>query len=362
MKNQFHHRSRHARRKGSVLYFVSGAVVTLLGCMALAIDYGVLIADKNYLQRVTDASALGGATVLPDTAQATGTATLVAAQNRFVDDAGNDLVITFQDNDTRIRVEAVRRQRLFFARIFGQSLATVRAHAIAGSNELSPAIGPIGITKTSFDLENPPQNAAGTRRYYDTQVSPIFTATLVNHQRESFDAGEFILFDLRDSNAKSPEHMMRQLAGLEPINIVASDLVTAIDPPEATALNARSQDDFLFDGMALRFEAAAGAPWFDIDPSQGTNYSAYVGQHYSQVSNGTEPLGSGQPFRLNPRAASFIVTDATSGVTNGTLNAPVRALAPIYIVRLYRAGNNTRMDYRYLPTNLGGSGSSSLLE
>lgn len=362
MKTRFHRRSRHARRKGSVLYFVSGALVTLLGCMALAVDYGVLIADKNYLQRVCDASALGGATALPGTTLATSTARLVAAQNRFVDDAGNDLFITYQDNNTHIRVEAVRRQRLFFARVFGQSVATVRAHAVAANNEFSPAIAPIGITMTSFNVENPAQDAAGTRRYYDSVSSPVFTTTLANHQKESFDAGEFILFDLRDSNAKSPAHMKRQLAGLEPVNIVAADLVTAINPPEATALNARSQDDFLFEGMTLRFQAAAGAPWFDIDASKGTNYSAFVGQHFDQVRGGTEPLGNGQPFLLNPRVVSLIVTNATVGITNGTLNAPVLALAPVYIVRLYKSGGKTLMDYRYLPTSVSGSGSGSLLE
>src|SRR5688572_23603311 len=84
---------RQARRRGTVLHVVAGSLILLCGCAALAVDYGILISDKNHLQRVCDAAALGGATKLTDTTAATNTARLVAGQNKFVDDNINDLSI-----------------------------------------------------------------------------------------------------------------------------------------------------------------------------------------------------------------------------------------------------------------------------
>ena len=362
MKRKSFVNSRRARRRGSVLYLCAAALVVLLGCGALAVDYSVLVNDKNYLQRVCDAAALGGATKLTDSSAALTTAKLVAAQNSFVENADNSITYTFLDSNTKIRVEAVRKQPLFFARIFGQSSGVVRAHSLAGVAGYTPSIAPIGVTSTTYDGQNPPQNPSGSPRYYDTQPSPVFTVRLIDHKKEAFNAGEFILFDLRGPNGKSPSHMANQLAGTEAVNITPADVVGAVDPPDATALNAKSQSDFLSQGMTIRFIAAAGQPWLDIDPLQGANYFQYVGQHFDQVFNGSEPIGAGNPFFQNPRVLSLIVTDETSGATNGTLNAPVRALASVYVQRLYKSNGDTLMDYRYLPANSGGGGSGTLLE
>jgi Flp pilus assembly protein TadG len=353
--------ARRNRRRGTILYFISGGLVMLLGAGALAVDYGVLINDKNHLQRVCDAAALAGATKLPDANAALSTARLVTAQNNFIENAANQATYTILNNNTQLRVEAVRQRPLFFARVFGQTDGTVRARATAGVAGNTPNIAPIGITTTSYNAENQPLNASGTQRLYDNQPSPVFTTKLIDHKKEAFGAGEFILFDLRGPNGKSPSHMERQLAGQESVNITPADVIGAVTPPEATTLNAKSQDDFLFSGMATRFAAAAGAPWLDIDPTQGTNYVNYVGQHYTQVFNRTEPIGNGQPFFQNPRVLTLIVTPPTATNTNGTLNALVVDLATVYVERLYRNSGVTYMDYRYLPGTIGGSGSGTLL-
>lgn len=355
--------ARRSRRRGSIFYLFAASLVVLLGFGALAVDYGVLINDKNYLQRVCDAAALGGATKLTDTTAAEATARLVVKQNNFVEDAtNNSITYTFLDRNTKIQVSAERKQPLFFARVFGQFDGIVRAHSIAGVSGFTPSIAPIGITNTTYDAQNPPQNADGSQRFYDAQSSKTFTIKLIDHTKEAFGPDEFILFDLRGPNGKSPSQMARQLAGTSSVNITPADVVGAIDPPDATAVNAKSASDFLFQGMTVRFTAAAGPPWLDVDPLQGTNYSNYVGQHFDQVFDGSEPIGPGTPFFQNPRVLSLIVTDETPSATNGTLNVPVLALAPVYVQRLYKSGADTLMDYRYLPANTGGSGSATLLE
>lgn len=350
---------RQTRRRGTVLHVVAGALILLCGCAALVVDYGILIADKNHLQRVCDAAALGGATKLTDTVAATTTAQLVAGQNQFVDDNINDLSISFLENNRRIRVEAVRRRSLFFARVLGQNVGVVRAVAIAGTVGSTPDIVPIGITTTSYDNENP--LLGGGWRKYDLEPSPTFTTKLINRQKEAFDPGEFILFDMRPSSAKSPRHMQRQLAGEEEIDVKVNDLVDEVQEATAVNANARTQADFFSEGMTVRFQAAAGLPWLDIDLTQALNYTNYVGQHYTQVYNGSEPTGNGNPFFQNPRVMSYIVTHPV-GQASGTYNAPIIDLASVYVMRIYNSAGNMYMDYRYLPSKAGAGGSGYLYE
>ncbi len=353
---------RRARRRGSIFYLFAGALVMLLGFGALTVDYGVLVNDKNYLQRVCDAAALGGATKLTDANAALTTAKLVTTQNNFVDNSANDITYTFLENNTRIRVEAVRRRSLFFAKVLGQDVKAVRAYSIASIQGGSPDIVPIGITTTSYQTENP--IVSGTQRLYDTQPSPTFTTTLVNRKRQTFQATNFMLFDMRDQPSKSPSKMEDQLAGRLAVNVTAGDVAGALDgdPLLATALNANSQAAKFLSGMTARFQAAAGSPWLDIDATQGSNYINYVGQHYDQVFNGSEPLGNGAPFTQNPRVMSFIVTPPLDVPVNGTYDAPIVALAPVYVIRTYVDNGDTKIEYRYLPLSNSAGGSGTLVE
>jgi hypothetical protein len=349
-----------ARRRGSVIHVVAGSLILLLGCASLAVDYGILVSDKNQLQRVCDAAALAGALKLPDTSKATTQAEIVAEHNRFKADSSNTISYTFP-TAKRIRVEATRKRSLFFARIFGQQEAMVRASAIATGFGGTPNIAPIGITDTTFNLENP--IVSGRQRRYDSTPSPVFTIKLIDHKKETLTPGEFILFDLRDPQSKSAEFMKRQLTGEENINITV-DEVGAVEETDATALNARAQGEFLYEGMTTRFQLAAGTPWLDIDPAQGTSYADYEGQHFDQVFNGTEPLGDGSPFTENPRVLSLIVTRETTAPTSGILNAPVLDLAPVYVTRMYQGASPKEvfLEYRYLPLGLIAGGKAALVE
>jgi hypothetical protein len=368
MKQAVNHRANpcrnyrfgRARRRGSVIHVVAGGLVLLLGCASLAVDYGILVSDKNQLQRVCDAAALAGALKLPDNSAATTQAEIVAEHNRFKADSNNTITYTFPD-PKRIRVEATRKRSLFFARIFGQQEAMVRASAVATGFGGTPNIAPIGITDTTYNVENP--IVSGRQRRYDSTPSPVFTIKLIDHKKETLTPGEFILLDLRDPQSKSAEHMKRQLLGEESINITV-DEVGAVEETDATALNAKAQGEFLHEGMAARFQLAAGAPWLDIDPAQGTSYANYEGQHFNQVFNGTEPLGDGRPFTENPRVLSLIITRETTAPTSGTLNAPVLDLAPIYVTRMYQGASPKEvfLEYRYLPLGLIAGGKAALVE
>jgi hypothetical protein len=55
---KFSNCSRH-RRRGSILPLVAGGITALLMATALAVDYSVMLSDKNQLQRACDAGCSG---------------------------------------------------------------------------------------------------------------------------------------------------------------------------------------------------------------------------------------------------------------------------------------------------------------
>src|SRR5437868_15312109 len=104
---QRHRQVRRSRRRGgSVIVLVTLSTVFLLGCTALAVDYGLLVVDANRLQRACDAAALAGASQLKMTNDTTDTynakvvAVNTAAQNGVVIDHNR---ITFLENNTQIK-------------------------------------------------------------------------------------------------------------------------------------------------------------------------------------------------------------------------------------------------------------------
>jgi len=128
---------------------------------ALAVDYGMLNADANRVQRGCDAAALAGAAKLKKTgttaaADATDTATarteaiFVAAQNGITVTASD---VTFADNNTRVRVRSSYLRRFMFAPILQINSRTVIRAAtaeVAPINSLKGAV-PLVITMTDYN-------------------------------------------------------------------------------------------------------------------------------------------------------------------------------------------------------------------
>lgn len=237
---------------------------------------------------------------------------------------------------------ALRRRALFFARILGQNSSTVRASATATlSGNSTPLVSPISIDTTTANTFAPggiPLPGTLNRT----------TLTLVRHNDSPFALNKIILFDMRsaDISAKSPTHMRSQLDGSvnPPIEVRP-----AVPPAALTdfldALNAglNPQSNNFMGAMRTRFQAAAGAPWFDADPARPADYLQYVGQHYDQVYAGSEPSNGPAPFFRNPRILSLIVTNPALVPSGGNLNTPVLDFAPVYVEGIINDETQTAM-------------------
>lgn len=347
-------------RRGTILHVVAFSLILLGGCAALAVDYSILMADKNQLQRAVDAAALGGATELPNTTTARSKAELVARLNRVVDDGLNDLTYTFLDNNSKIRVTAVRQRSLFFARILGQTSKTVRASAAATlSAKSTPQVSPIGIDTTTANTFAPggiPLPGTLNRT----------TLTLVRHNQDPFALNNMILFDMRsvDISAKAPPYMQSQLDGTAnpPIEVrVAQPPAAPTDFLDALNADLTSQSPNFLSAMRTRFQVAAGSPWFDTDPLRPADFLQYVGQHYNQVNNGSEPTNGPAPFFRNPRILNLIVTYPAPIPTGGNMSTPVLDFAPVYVEKITDDGTQTNMTVRFLPRNAGITGGQATL-
>ena len=141
----------HPFRRGAVATMVAILMVVLLGCVAMAVDIGYLYVARTELQRAADASALAGASQLPNIpyaiVEARYYATLNSPNQGQVLNHG-DTIIGRWDNQTNtfspwgqpynaVRVVVRRSQangnpvNMFFAGILGITHSGVSASAVA---------------------------------------------------------------------------------------------------------------------------------------------------------------------------------------------------------------------------------------
>jgi hypothetical protein len=294
---------------------VAGGLVMLSGFCALAVDYGRSVLVKNQLQRACDAGALAGMKYLPaDPAGARTAAVYYAYQNGGV--VVNPTNVQLLNSNSRISVPATQNVRYFFAPVMRLASGNVGARATAAiqqrNNMLPPSVVPIGITPSTYNQykNGDPVSIEGIRQ-----------------NKQDLDFREFVLFDLRQQNSKSPSHMQNQLQWGSTFNEV-----TTIGSTETTLNASKSAETKFFrDGMLSRFNAASGAPWND----DGTKFTDI-------------PAGS-------PRMMTFIVTPEQQAV-NGNNNARVVAFAPVYVESVTVSGDYMSMRVRFLPPTAGGGG------
>lgn len=335
------------RRNGSVLPLFALTVTMLLGATALAVDYGVLLSDRNQLQRACDAAALAGAGYLKrsddttDKARAIEQALLVAGLNNLAPSEMTAANVTFPDpNNTKIQVVATRARSLFFARIFGISQGTIRAAATA---VVSPAAGPpvpIAITKVSADRY---QNSGSWHDF--TLIRPQDSAFATNYSGiTAFDP--FMVFDLSPSQSKTRIKMENQLAGdlNNPVNPQIGELLTGF------ALNIDPLITSFKTGISPRFAKAAGSPWLDppVNPFSSANSWQLVGTRFADV------LG-GSIAPSNPRIVRFVVLDEVATPVSN-YNYPIVGFATAYIRSVQDVSGRLTFTARFLPP---GSGDSS---
>ncbi len=324
------HRAEMKRRQGSVSVIMALSITFVLACGALAVDYGLLVADANRLQRACDAGALAGAAKLKTTGvdvtdeyNAKLDAQRVAFQNGVTVNF-NDITVT---NGLQIRVPASTTRTFFFGRAIGQNSGAITRSATAGvaaGDELSSGPGrirvaPIGITWETYNAYN-----ADRANAHDIE--------LVRQNKQTFGIDDAVLFDLRDTNAKSGAHMQDQLTGDEVETSKIGDYETTLNAAQS------SEKKKLKDGLDTLFADSAAAPWNDTASGAGTKYN--------QIVAGTSP-------RDNPRVVYVIVTPSTTNPHNGTYDTQVQGFVPVYIENYYETNVSgetvVRMKMRFLP-------------
>jgi Flp pilus assembly protein TadG len=299
------------RRAGSVILMVALAMVVLMGFAAISVDYGMLVNDRNHLQRACDAAAMAAAQVLKktgddtaDEASATTIAVDTAAQNGVVVNSSD---VTFSNNSAAVTVPARLVRSLLFSRVIGIAKGNVAASATAGVTPASagytPYVSPIGITQSSYDA------------YKDTTTAHDFSFT--RHNKDAFGLDDFVLYDLRPQNSKSGSFMQDQLTGndTEKINVYDPNVgCTSTSCETSLDSNFNSEGKKFKDAISTLISRAAGAPWYD-DGNSGW---------YAKMQSGTADYS-------NPRVINIIVTNDYPTFDNGTTNMPILSFVPAYI-------------------------------
>jgi Flp pilus assembly protein TadG len=313
------------------------SIIFIGGCAALAVDYSLLVNDKNHWQRAVDAAALAGAQELKktgddttDTAKARSIAIKVAHENDVTVTSDK---VTFLDDNTKVRVESANTRSLYFARLIGIATGTVDAFAIAGVAKSTtapapPPIVPIGITTTTVTPNTQPV------------INPL--PVLLNLPRVASDPymrNDFLVFDLRPQSAKSPSQMQQQLInGYDNVHIGDSQ----------TSLNA--SDDTVrknFEpALADRFQRAAQSPWND---TWTCSLFGSTGSRYDEILAGKSPFN-------NPRVVRFVV-NPEAPANGGTTNHLIVAFQPVYL----EAWTGDKLVVRFLPDNFDKNGSGAIL-
>ena len=330
------------RRRGSVMVLMSLLLLVLLGCAGLAVDYGVLLSDKNRLQRAADAGALAGAAWLKrsgdpatDNANATAQAVSVALANGLENNEVTAADVEIFDDNSKLRLTTRRNRSLFFVRVLGITDKNLSARSTAGiGGRYTPKVVPIGITPqtlSSYSANTAPRDLTLTR---------LQAVDFIRTDFPPFDP--FVLTDFRNAGDNgthgSPSQMERQLAGNDREEVKIGDAPSSI--------RANSQEEKFKSGISALFTRAAGAPW--NDPPTGVSSTAWstVGTQFDNIQAGSAPTD-------NPRVVNLFVTDSTPS-QSGNFNYPIRQFAPVYIESVTTdALGFTKMRVRFFPANSG---------
>lgn len=102
--------------RGSSIILHCLLLSALCGFSALAVDCGVVIVEKTKMQNCADAAVLAGAQELPDIHKAAEVIEEYVVKNGYTMD---DFTVSFENDDTVVRIRANKQVNLYFARILG---------------------------------------------------------------------------------------------------------------------------------------------------------------------------------------------------------------------------------------------------
>ncbi len=136
-------------KKGSSTILLLGAMTLLLATFATVSDVGMLYVEKNKLQNAVDAAALAG---IAERSNGEGAIVLGVYQNAQLNGLSiSDINIKLVNNNRRLTVEASKKVKFYFARIFNVTDAVVNAKATA---VIAPVIAAKGIKPLGIEQQN----------------------------------------------------------------------------------------------------------------------------------------------------------------------------------------------------------------
>jgi len=322
-----------AQRKGSISVVVALSLLVLVGFCAFGVDYGMLVVDKNRLQRACDAGALAGANYLKltndsaDRATARTAAVYVAWQNGATINSAD---ITFTNANTQIIVPGRTTRNMLFGRAIGVPTGSVVAVAQADVSTIynEPVmppvrVAPIGITWETYN------------QYVNNGGATLVKLSMVTGKSSALGFENFVLLDLRGPDCKSPAHMMRQLNGTEVEYSAIGELETALNTSD------RQQGGMAERAVQDLCAYSQKSPWLD------SPYST-AGIRFNQIVAKTSP-------DTNPRAMTILVTSATAGPMGVNWNITVEGFVRVYMENFEVIKNKNaeicNMYVRFLPSS-----------
>jgi len=146
------------RNQGQVLVLFALALLVLIGMAAFGIDVGYMYSVRHELQRCADAGALAGASRFINApgetgtwadalvqAEATARATDYATKDKVIQtpllsQPGDNVIVTFDQGQDKIKVQTERTVPLFFAKLFLGPTKRITAYAVAEAASTSASV------------------------------------------------------------------------------------------------------------------------------------------------------------------------------------------------------------------------------
>lgn len=150
---------------GTAIVIMAAALVVLLGMTAMVVDVGALLLEKNRLANACDAAALAAARELPSSTDSKQKALEYMQYNGVQPE---ETIVTFNQDYTKVTVEASRTVNYTFARVLGLNSGTVHARSAAAFGGISSITGivPFGIPDQNLIFGQEYQLKAGSHEDY----------------------------------------------------------------------------------------------------------------------------------------------------------------------------------------------------
>jgi len=187
------------RNRGQILVLFALSLVVLIGMAALGVDVGYMYSVRHDLQRCADAGALAGASRFINApgetgqwgdsnvfTEATARATDYASKDNVIQtplltQPGDNVIVTFDQGQDKIKVQTERTVPLFFSKIFLGATKRITAYAVAEASAINPlhntvCIAPFGVPLPWTEVGGDPfifEPGLGDRVFWPNTGDPV---------------------------------------------------------------------------------------------------------------------------------------------------------------------------------------------